>query len=236
MATPTGWSETTLRPVRASPAGFAAAINSAGLHPCGAPPTMSHNAIRGRYPGITQSGRRPSRADPLPEEMGPPLGRQCLPPPGQVEQGPLILGLQGSERRSPPRSLRHGPPPPSWCEGTCGRCSRSRPWRRGHLERSCRVSDQNGFQPDLEHPPADLDEGRLCIHDGVSIADGSGRGADFPLTLGGEIVRQAAPITRRRCPYSPRAALRLPGTLHHDLRKSSLDTGSNPPRDSKTFG
>jgi hypothetical protein len=56
-------------------------------------------------------------------------------------------------------------------------------------------------------PPADLDEGRLCIHDGVSIADRSGRGADFPLPLGGEIVRQAAPITRRGCLYNPRGAL-----------------------------
>jgi hypothetical protein len=74
---------------------------------------MSHNAINGRYPGITQSGRRPSSADPLPEEMGPPLGRQCLPPPDQIEQRPLILGLQGSERGSPPRWLRHGLSPGS---------------------------------------------------------------------------------------------------------------------------
>ena len=59
----------------------------------------------------------------------------------------------------------------------------------GPLKRSSRVSDQDGVQTDLEHPPADLDEERLSIHDGISIVDGSGRGADFPVPLGDEIVR-----------------------------------------------
>jgi hypothetical protein len=37
------------------------------------------------------------------------------------------------------------------------------------------------------HPPPDFDRERLGIHDAVSIADGSGRGADFPVPIEGGI-------------------------------------------------
>ena len=59
----------------------------------------------------------------------------------------------------------------------------------GTLQRGCGVPNQDGVQADLVHPPPDFDQERLGIHDGFSITDGSGGGADFPVPIEGEIVR-----------------------------------------------
>jgi len=59
----------------------------------------------------------------------------------------------------------------------------------GTLQRGCGVPDQDGVQADLVHPPPDLDQERLGVHDGISITDGSGRGADRAVPLEGKSVR-----------------------------------------------
>ena len=72
---------------------------------------------------------------------------------------------------------------------------------RGTLQRGCGVPNQDRFQADLVHPPPDFDEERLGIHDGISITDESGRGADFPVLLGGESVRYEGHYTFRLAQY-----------------------------------